>query len=204
MLRSRLPARLVVALFIAVGLVSITIVSPLTAQASVQPNHQTLYQDVQHLQSLENNAYFLELASEACIARATDANLLTLCTNIHIDQVWQVRNARLTIKLITNVWPSSPVLNTADQAAITNLLFGTFPSMQAFVIADINAMLAKYNDSDAISSLCANRAFYKLASHYCRTLNTINAVQANAVEDYLTFHYGNSPLVAPFRKPPHH
>jgi hypothetical protein len=204
MLHNRLSARLIAVLCVAAGLTCITILAPTTALAQMQPQHQTLYQDIQHLQALENNAYFLELASEACIARATDAHLLTLCTDIHIDQVWQVRNARLTIKLITNVWPSNPVLSSDDQATIENLLFGPFPSLQAFVIADINAMLTKYNDSDAVSSLCANRGFYALARYYCRTLNAIDAIQANAVEDYLTFHYGNSALVHPFRPLPHH
>jgi len=130
MLRNRLPARLMAAFCMAAGLAFITVLSPMTAMAHVQPNHQTLYQDVQHVQNLENNAYFLELASEACIARATDANLLTLCTNIHIDQVWQVRNARLTIKIITNIWPSSPVLSPPDQPRFQTWCSAISPSCQ--------------------------------------------------------------------------
>lgn len=183
---------------LAVGLAVLSAVSPLTALAQPQPHHQTLYKDVDHLQHLENNAYFLELASEACLARATDIKLVGLCESIHIDQVLQVRNDRLTIKGITGLWPISPSLSAADQAKIEQLLFGTYASPQTFAVDVINTMLDKYNDSDAVSSLCANRGFYAQARYFCRTLNTIDAVQANAIEDYLTFHYGNAAVKHPF------
>jgi hypothetical protein len=195
---NRLRLLWLIVLPLAVGLTLFSVISPLTAQAQAQPHHQTLYKDVDHLEHLENNAYFLELASEACLARAVDSKLIGMCQAIHIDQVLQIQNDRWTIRSITGIWPINPTLSTDDQTKIEQLLFGTYANPEAFAVDVINTMLDKYNDSDAVSSLCANRGFYAQARWFCRTLNTVDAGQANAIEDYLTFMYGNAKLLHPF------
>jgi hypothetical protein len=186
------------ALPLAVGLALLSAVSPLMALAQPQPHHQTLYKDVDHLQHLENNAYFLELASEACLARATDIKLIAMCQAIHIDQVLQIQNDRFAIHNITGIWPINPTLSADQQTKIEQLLFGTYSGSQPFAEDVINTMLDTYNDSDAVSSLCANRGFYAQARWFCRTLNGVDAGQANAIEDYMKFMYPSVKVLHPF------
>ncbi|SRR5579875_143854 len=195
--------RVWIALLCGLGLAAITLTTmPLVALAqpqAAQPHHTTLYADVQNLQHLLNNAYFLELASEACLNRAVEPTLVGYCFATHTNQVLQVYNLRRTLSYITGIHPWNPQLTPDQQQVITNLFFGTFPDTDHFVIADLNAMLGRYNDSDAVSSFCGNRCFNPTSRHTSVTLNSIDAHQANFFEDYLTLHYGSSSVNPSYR-----
>ncbi|MBA3822853.1 MAG: hypothetical protein H0X24_02975 [Ktedonobacterales bacterium] len=171
------------------------------AHANGLPAHQTLPDDVASMNHLLNNAFFIELAAEACGTRAAAPDLKYLCDSIHANQVAQIRNVQGTLYLLTGQRPWNPVLTKKDQGIIENLLFGSFANAGEFGVAAIDAMITKYNDSDAESSLCANRGFKYQTEHFCRTLNAVDAAQANAVEDYKTFHFSDIPSnVAPVHK----
>ncbi len=163
------------------------------AHANGTPAHQTLPDDVTALHHLLDNAYFLQIASEACGARAAAPDLKALCDAIHANQVAQSRNVQATLYALTGQRPWNPQLSSQDQAIVENLLFGDFPNAGDFGVAAIDAMITKFNDSDAQSSLCANRAFKYQTHHFCQTLNAIDASQANAVEDYKKFHFSDIP-----------
>jgi len=171
------------------------------ARANGVPAHQTLPDDVAAMHHLLDNAFFIELAAEACGTRAAAADLKYLCDTIHANQVAQIRNVQITLYGLTGQRPWNPTLTQHEQAIIENLLFGSFANAGEFGVAAIDAMITKYNDSDAQSSLCANRGFKYQTAHFCRTLNDIDAAQANAIEDYKTFHFSDIPSnVAPVHK----
>jgi hypothetical protein len=169
--------------------------------ASGIPAHQTLPDDVANMNHLLDNAFFIELAAEACGTRAAAPDLKSLCDAIHTNQLAQIRNVQITLYSLTGQRPWNPTLTQPEQATIENLLFGSFANAGEFGVAAIDAMISKYNDSDAQSSLCANRGFKLQTEHFCSTLNAVDAVQANAIEDYKTFHFSNVPSnVAPVHK----
>jgi hypothetical protein len=199
MFRVRSRTRVLIVLLCGLGLAAVSIATPLVAQAQSQPRHTTLYADVQNVQHLMNNEYFLELASEACLNRAVEPTIVAYCFDIHENQVLQLRNTRITLGYMTGVHPWNPQLTPAQQQVITNLLFGTFAKTDTFVIADVNAMLGVYNDSDAVSSFCANRCFNATARHTSASLNYIDAKQANFIEDYLTLHFGSGSVNPTYR-----
>ena len=170
-------------------------------RASGLPATQTLPDDVAAMNHLMNNAYFIELAAEACGTRAAAPDLKVLCDAIHANQVAQIRNVQISLYILTGQRPWNPQISPTDQAIIEQLLFGSYANAGEFGVAAIDAMLLKYNDSDAQSSLCANRGFSPQTLHFCRTLNSIDAVQANAIEDYKTLHFSSIPsTVAPVHK----
>lgn len=197
-----LSASAVFAAFLGIVLLGAAVFfAPVAARANGVPAHQTLPDDVTALTHLMNNAYFLELASEACGTRAAEPDLKVLCDGIHANQIAQLRNDQYTLYWLTGERPLNPQLTAAEQKIVENLLFGSFDNSGDFAVAAIDAMLVKYNDSDAVSSLCGNRGFTALARHYCSTLNYVDAVQANAVEDYKTFHFSFIPSnVVPVHK----
>lgn len=189
-------ARHWVGLVLGLALSVMTVGTPLLlhAQAAApSPKHETLMGDVTQLQKLMNNAYFLELASEACASRAVDLKVVAICTNIHGIQMQQVANARWAMTFLTGKQPYLPTLSAAEQATITNLLFGNFANESDFVSAFGNAMVTKFQSSLETSALCAGIGFAPMTVYFCSTLYSKDASETNAIQDYLTMTLGNTP-----------
>ena len=179
-------------LVLGLGLLATAISAPLAVQAQARSMNQTLSGDVRQLQTLLNNAFFLELASEACATRAVDLNVVAICTNIHSIQMQQVANGKFALTYVTGKRPWNPTLSAADQATITHLFFDTFASQSDFVSAFGNALVGKFQKSIETAALCAGVGFAPMTHHFCATLGPVDAGQDNAIQNYLMQTIGNT------------
>ena len=184
-------ARFWISLVLGLGALATAVSAPLALQAQARSMTQTITSDVKQMQTLLNNAFFLELASEACAARAVDLHVVAICTAIHTNQVQQVANAKFTLTYLTGVRPWNPTLSATDQATITHLLFDPFATQSSFVTAFGNALVGKFQNSIETAALCAGIGFAPSTQHFCSTLGPVDAGQDNAIQNYMTQTLGN-------------
>jgi hypothetical protein len=144
---------------------------PAVAEAAgVQPAQVTHRADIQPLQTLMNNAFFLELAAKACTVEVTLPAIQSFCAQMQQTQTQQIANAQVALRVASGSAQWQPTLNQDDQQVIAYLLSGDLSDLSDQLIVFTSAIGDRYLRSLQTAATCARGNVGPLTRHYCLTL----------------------------------